>query len=517
MTVVVSLSRLKKNVNEYVNFMLKDYKPQRVRGPKVIHDTILGSNLFLDHEIVILDLPLLQRLRRINQVDVVYLVFPSGNHNRFEHTLGVAVITEKMVSAIFRKLREKENCKVDIDETYVLRHARMAAILHDCGHGPFSHMSEEIFKYSEDYIDEKNNNPIIAGASPHEALSYLIVTSERFKEFFTKEVASQYDVDIDLDFVGEIIVGYTGDNDTQKDQERAKRAFVVDIINGAFDADKIDYIQRDSHFTGIKMVLDIDRLFHTVDIIEVNGKQRLSIDFSGISTLEQIVFNKMMLFSTVYHHHKVRAAESLFRSIFENIKKENITIFERNFTSAADFLYLADDDIFGLAKQKLGLASVLAANLSHRNLPKRALVISVKTIDKNTSNIQKIMGLVEDRDILMKVRQAISDETTELGETVPVDEIWVDIPITPKFKEGAEWPIKGVASEGKFQRLRDVFPVEDWTKAFSQNKWQGYVFTKPQSQKVVYKAAKKVFETVFEVEFNDYAGILCKMDNVEPA
>jgi len=94
--------------------MLKDYKPQHVRGPKVIHDTILGSNLFLAHEIAVLDLPLLQRLRRINQVDVVSLVFPSGNHNRFEHSLGVAVIAEKIVSAIYRKVREGKDLGISV-------------------------------------------------------------------------------------------------------------------------------------------------------------------------------------------------------------------------------------------------------------------------------------------------------------------------------------------------------------------------------------------------------------------
>jgi len=246
----------------------------------------------------------------------------------------------------------------------------------------------------------------------------------------------------------------------------------------------------------------------------VNGKQRLSIDLSGVSTLEQIVFNKMMLFSTVYHHHKVRTVECLFRSIFEDIVKSGVTIQGRNFTSAADFLFFTNDDIFSLARQpELGLASVFAANLSYRILPKRALVISAKTIAENTSNLQKIMGLVEDRDSLRLIRQAISDETVKLGKPVSVEEIWVDIPITPKFKEGAEWPIKSLGSEEKYQRLRDVFPVEDWTKAFSQNKWQGYVFTKPQSQKVVYEAARKVFESVFGIKFNDYAGILCKMDN----
>lgn len=510
---VNALLQLEKNINDFVAFMLEEYSPLHVRGPKVIHDTILGSNLFSAHEIAVLDLPLLQRLRRINQVDVVSLVFPSGNHNRFEHTLGVTAIVEKMVSAIFRNLKNDKDKAIKVRESYVLKHARMAAILHDCGHGPFSHMAEQIFQYCEDFEDVKKHNPKLSGASPHETLSYLIVTSKKFKEFFKKNIAEKYGIDIDLDFVGEMIVGYTGNIDARKDPDRSQRAFIVDIINGAFDADKIDYIQRDSHFTGIKMVLDIDRLFHTIDVIEVKGKKRLSVDISGVSTLEQIVFNKMMLFSTVYHHHKVRAAECLFRSIFEELIKNNMSILNRSFRSAADFLYLTDDDIYSIAKQtELGLASVLAKDLGDRILPKRALVISAKTISGDIGDLQKIMALVEEPGKIKLIRKSISEVIMHEGGKVPMEEIWVDIPLSPKFKEGLEWPVKSLGANGGHQRLRDVFPVEDWTRAFSQNKWQGYVFTKPQNQAIVYGAAKKVFESAFGIKFNEYAKILCKME-----
>lgn len=511
------MSQLKERVNEYVSFMLHDYRPQMVRGSKVIHDTILGSNLFLAHEIAVLDLPLLQRLRRINQVDVVSLVFPSGNHNRFEHTLGVTVIAEKMVAAIFRKVREGKINKVDFDEDYVLRHVRMAAILHDCGHGPFSHMSEEIYKYCDDYLEEKRTNPVLGGASPHEVLSYLIVTCDAFKSFFQTYIAEPYGIEVDLDFVGEMIVGYNGDVDAAKDPERAKRAFIVDVINGAFDADKIDYIQRDSHFTGIKMVLDIDRLFHTIDIIEVDGKQRLSVDMSGVSTLEQIVFNKMMLFSTVYHHHKVRAAECLFKSIFEEIRRNGIAAFDRDFSSAADFLYLTDDDVYGLAKKKkLGRVAEFAANLMRRELPKRALAISQKTIansgDEGDNLIEDIMSLRHTPDKLEDLRQAIAEETRAMNQPVPPEEIWIDIPANPQFKEGTEWPVKDIGTGKGYKRLREIFPVDDWTRAFSENKWHGFVFTRPQYQEVVCRAARKVFEEVYDIKFNEYAWLLCKIE-----
>ncbi|PKM80490.1 MAG: hypothetical protein CVU89_13130 [Firmicutes bacterium HGW-Firmicutes-14] len=282
------MSSLKDTVEAYVKSRLENYTPSLVRAPKVIHDTILGSNLFYPHEIAVLDIPLLQRLRRINQVDVVPLVFPSGNHNRFEHTLGVAVISEKLIKALFARIDNLEEIglerfnNTDLAFHYCLYHIRMAAIMHDCGHGPFSHMSEQVYRHFEDLKEEKKTNPKLNGASPHEILSYMIVTSVSFKNFFEKQIKPHYGVDLDLEIVGEIIVGYTG---------RLREAYIVEIINGGFDADKLDYIQRDSHFTGIKMVLDMPRLFYTIETLDIDGKLRLSVDLSGIATLEQIVFN----------------------------------------------------------------------------------------------------------------------------------------------------------------------------------------------------------------------------------
>ncbi|WP_206808411.1 HD domain-containing protein [Paradesulfitobacterium ferrireducens] len=502
------MSTLREQVDNYVREMLKDYVPLKVRGSKVIHDTILGSNIFSAHEIAILDLPLVQRLRRINQVDVVPLVFPSGNHNRFEHSLGVASIGEKLVRALFKKITEGQQRHkhpyVDITfrEHEVLNLVRMAAIMHDCGHGPFSHMSERIYKELSDIQYEKENDPRLVGASPHEILSYLIVTSTPLHEFFEKYIAAEYKVNIDLQLVGDMIVGYV---------ENPASAFVVDIINGAFDADKLDYIQRDSYFTGIKMVLDLDRLFYALDIVtDQSGRLRLSVDLTGVTPLEQIVFNKMMLYSSVYHHHKVRAAECLFKSIFDEIMDNNLEVYELKFDSAADFLYLTDDDVYGLAKGKTDLVVKFTNSLLHRNLPKRALVVSGRTVD-NHEKLEWFMRLAEKPEEVNMLRQAISDKTSEFGEKVPVQYIWVDVPSGPKYKEGY-WPIKNVGGDDTHLPLRKIFPVDDWTKAFSENKWNGYVFTLPKYRSVVYNAAKSILEDVYELKLNNFSKLLCKMD-----
>ncbi len=115
-----------------------------VRGPKMIHDAIHGSLLFEEHEVALLDLPLIQRLRRVSQLDVVPLVFPCAHHNRFEHTLGVTAIADRLA----RSLQRRERNLVSDDD---LRHVRAAAIIHDCGHSCFSHIAEQIYGQCGDF------------------------------------------------------------------------------------------------------------------------------------------------------------------------------------------------------------------------------------------------------------------------------------------------------------------------------------------------------------------------------
>src|SRR5690554_2129892 len=94
---------LEERVNNFVEEQLENYIPSKVIASKVIHDTILGSNVFLPHEVAVLDMPIVQRLRRISQVDLVPYVFPSGNHNRFEHTLGVTTLSGRVVDALYNR------------------------------------------------------------------------------------------------------------------------------------------------------------------------------------------------------------------------------------------------------------------------------------------------------------------------------------------------------------------------------------------------------------------------------
>jgi hypothetical protein len=486
------MPKLEDRVNCYVDNTLSGYEPRPSKDPKIIHDSILGSNVFLPHEVIVLDMPIVQRLRRISQVDMVPLVFPSGNHNRFEHTLGVTTISGRLVNALYeRKDFAHWAEKKGISRIYALNHVRLAALLHDCGHGPFSHMSEDCLLEFDDFFELKDSDPKFNSVKEHEIMSYLIVRSPAMKGFFNKFIEEYAETPIDLDFVADIIVGNT--------IPHYEKAFLVDVVNGAFDADKLDYIQRDSHFTGIKMVLDIDRLFHTINAREIKGKQRLTIDMSGVSTLEQIVFSKMMLLCTVYQHHKVRAAECILRSIFQSLfQLPNAT------KSATAMLELTDTHIYSLAENEDPVIASLARAITNRQLPKRAFVMSNRIITKGGKTL---IDLSE----FKQKQKGFVDAIAELSG-VSSDNIWFDIKKEPKFSEASRCPIMYTRHGSDWVEMSKVFPIDAWIKTFSENKWKAYVFTWPKYRPQVFEATCHLLRKM-GVEFDESAAKReCKME-----
>ena len=153
---------------------------------------------------------------------------------------------------------------------------RLAALFHDIGHGPFSHNSEEIYGIMP-HIEHLRE--IFPGAKPHEILGYLILTSPQFKTF-CKMVGDTNKTDVNPEELAKYIVGQSGDLEDPYKRE---------LINGPFDADKLDYLFRDSHFSGLPMSVDLDRLFYTVRFGKAkDNMNRLLVTLSGSSSLKQL-------------------------------------------------------------------------------------------------------------------------------------------------------------------------------------------------------------------------------------
>lgn len=140
-----------------------------------------------------------------------------------------------------------------------------------------------------------------------------------------------------------------------------------------------------------------------------------------------------------------------------------------------------------------------------------------KTIKNGSEKLEEILSLEKQLDDQRDIIEAIAKRTIELGDPVSKDEIWLDIPKTPKTKEGSACVIRNPGSQDGYTLLRAVFPVSDWVSAFTEYKWKAYVFTVDEHTETVYKAAKFVFEELYEIELNDSARTLCKIDSDIPS
>lgn len=238
---------------------------REIRDP--VHGFIESNQL----EEALLNTSLFQRLRRIKQLALASLVYPGALHTRFEHSLGVMYLAGKLSD---RLLKDR-----DSDDKQLVR---LAALLHDIGHGPFSHVSESILEsfYDRDKVQPKSKEKI------HELLTCALIRfSPELSELISPVLRGKI---IDL------LSGACGDR------------ILKDIVSGPLDADKLDYLLRDSYYCGVKYgVFDLDRLLSTVKPINIDGDLTLAVSGDGIHSLEQFVLAKYYMTTQVYRH-KIR-------------------------------------------------------------------------------------------------------------------------------------------------------------------------------------------------------------------
>lgn len=269
-----------------------------------LRDPIHG---FIYPEIVpeIIDTPAFQRLRSIRQLALASLVYPGAKHSRFEHSLGVMHLAGRIGRRF--KLAPED-----------LRALCLAALLHDVGHGPFSHVSEDIV----DRFYDKNKVVLERGQKVHEIITQgLIKTDEDLRKYLS---------DYDVNRVNGILGGTGG------------YRLLSDIISGPLDCDKQDYLLRDSYYCGVKYgIYDIDRLIDELEAVESDGDRILAVSRDGIHTLEQFALAKYYMTTQVYKH-KVRLVTDamITRAIELGIEKDRLSFLEElyRYDGSEDFL-----------------------------------------------------------------------------------------------------------------------------------------------------------------------------------
>jgi len=279
-------------------------------------DFVIGENIFFnDAEKEVIQLPAFQRLKSIKQTGFVYLKFPSAIHTRYEHSLGTTYWAELMYNAIHKEQDERDENQ--------LRALRLAALLHDIGHGPFSHALDMLLYRNPSWAPQIDNFAVKNAKLKQVGKTTLKSHEQLTLEFIASE--ESFHQMIDEQTLVEIFQILNHEHKLSK------------IISADLDADRIDYLVRDSYYSGFPFGRDITHLFK--QLIQNNlkykrkhkseensqGEELLVVEEEGVSALETFLIARFHSYMHIYYSPETRAANLIFVKALENLldKLEN--------------------------------------------------------------------------------------------------------------------------------------------------------------------------------------------------
>jgi HD superfamily phosphohydrolase len=234
-------------------------------------------------EVALLEAPSVQRLRRLRQLGLAYLAFPSAEHSRFTHALGALAVGTRALEALRTHSPEAFASERDfLDQRRLLR---AALLLHDIGHGPFSHACEAVLGVRH----EQRTRQILARAEIAGPLAAM---------------------EVDPADVLALIDGAS-----------TRYPVLRELVSGPnLDADRMDYLLRDAYFTGVvNGRYDVEQLIASLRVFDHDGRQELGVDGRGVVALESFVLARYWMFATIYFHHTTRAFERVLREGLEEL------------------------------------------------------------------------------------------------------------------------------------------------------------------------------------------------------
>ncbi|MBZ2166928.1 MULTISPECIES: HD domain-containing protein [Methanobacterium] len=326
---------------------------------KFIRDSLHGNLQLNEFEVKLIDTPQIQRLRRIKQLGFTYLVYPGANHTRFEHSIGAMYLASKLT----------HNLDLSNDQKEMLR---VCALLHDAGHGPFSHVSESVLEKS------------------HEELTSKLIMESHLSDILEEKFDPK-----------EIIKLISGEGRLGQ------------IISGDLDVDRMDYLLRDSYYTGVAYgVIDVERLIYNMKL-----EDNLILKSKGVQAAESMLLARYFMYPSVYQHHTTRIINSMFRRCINHLFTEGHINPEN--------IYKYDDlDIIIKARYQKGFIGDMMHRLDNRKLFKSVYSLKLDELE-NPNAVFKIKP-----DKIKSFEMEISEELN-----IPEEYVIVDVPDYPSFDE----------------------------------------------------------------------------------
>lgn len=391
-----------------------------MKKTKVIRDSIHGDVFLSETELELIDTPEFQRLRRIKQLGMTHLVYPSANHTRFEHSIGSLHLAGRIAGRLDIDAHEQEK-------------VRIAALLHDIGHGPLSHTSEEFLAR---YLK-----------MPHENISREIIKSSNVSQVLRDAGHSPKEI-------GAILGDDSG--------------YIGKIISSEFDVDRMDYLVRDAHHTGVAYgIIDLDRIINTIQV----HRDIFVVTERGLRAVEALLVARFLMIPTVYLHHTSRIADAMFLRATEVAIADGLDY--KAFTRMDDY------DIISLFRKSGGYTGEISERFDNRRLFKCAYTCNWNEMGEDFKN--RIISLKGDAEGIAHVESEISEDAGA-GEGY----VLLDIPKVPDYREMDA----RILINGRVKKIEEASPLVGILREAQKSQWNIAVYSPKEHQKKVKKTCE---------------------------
>ena len=410
---------------------------------KIIHDGIHGSMKLTGLILDLVKTPEFQRLRHIRQLGLAYLVYPGANHSRFEHSLGAWNVARRLAGEV--GLQE--------DESMLLQ---VGALLHDIGHGPFSHTFESIYKhYVREHDHMRLGQDIILGR-------INITESENGGRI--PEIIESYDYDFTPKEVAELILGHS------------RKRYLGQMLHGDVDVDQIDYLIRDAHYTGVAHgIIDLERLLKVLRI----HNDELVVDEKGIEAVEGMMVARSLMYSRVYFHHTVKIAEGMLTRALEFAMEEGYLW---------DFWKMTDCRVLVELEDLEGLPAEMVRRVKYRELYKAAVLANADELTPEEK--KELLSAYRNVKKRQEMERSLADAVGAREGEVILEFSIADLMLSEPRLKATE--INVLLGNGEVQPLTKVTPLANALKRRQTPRWAVLIASPPEYVKRLQESWKRI-------------------------